>query len=542
MTFETVLLDRIDPDDNYYENIGPENFGNISQYIAVSDFNSLASRSNFFTIINYNIRSFNANSDTFFSMLNSDVMPEIYVFTETWFTEENKVNLNNYKSYHVLRLSGQRSGGVSIFVRDDLVSNLVTDLCISNSTIECCTVEVRINEKQYLIVGIYKPHGESIENFCSSLLEILDSNLMRNKICCLLGDFNINILNPGRAIEPFLTMLQSFHYLNLIHKPTRFSSSNLDGSIIDHIWINEIGFYSSGIILHDMTDHLPTFFQIEKTKPDSVSKVKISFRLDNESCRLKFRDKFINTNWDSIACDDVNTYMNNFLTYLNKIYIESFPLKIKYISRKSALNPWINSTIRKLIRAKSTYFKLFKLKIVSCSENNAYKNQVKQITKNAKKAYYKNLFLVHQKNMKKSWSIIRSIIAANSKTNSINKLLVNNIEYVNDSQIAELFNEYFFRIPLELEESLPQSHLDPLNTVNLNPNLISFPPVNPDEIKSVIDNLKPVKQNINCISVKLLKAFSDILSIKLCDIINLSFTNAIFPECLKVAMIIPIFK
>ena len=48
MTFETVLLDRIDPDDNYYENIGPENFGNISQYIAVSDFNSLASRSNFF--------------------------------------------------------------------------------------------------------------------------------------------------------------------------------------------------------------------------------------------------------------------------------------------------------------------------------------------------------------------------------------------------------------------------------------------------------------------------------------------------------------
>ena len=67
-------------------------------------------------------------------------------------------------------------------------------------------------------------------------------------------------------------------------------------------------------------------------------------------------------------------------------------------------------------------------------------------------------------------------------------------------------------------------------------------PIYPVEIESLILNLKNSKQDINSLSVSILKENSSFVSTILCDLFNYCFQKGLFPDSLKVATIIPIHK
>ena len=54
--------------------------------------------------------------------------------------------------------------------------------------------------------------------------------------------------------------------------------------------------------------------------------------------------------------------------------------------------------------------------------------------------------------------------------------------------------------------------------------------------------MKVTKTDVNEISVNLFKKYHMFLLPSLCDIINLCLLTGIFPDCLKIAIVIPIFK
>ena len=128
---------------NYYDALSPS--GGQSQYFSVSQFNALINDSqNLLTIINFNIRSFYGNSDNFFCLFDDGNMPQIIILTETWFSNENAWNLEGYESYHTIR-PNRRSGGVSVYVKNNLVSNKLQNLCICNENIDICTISFIVN-------------------------------------------------------------------------------------------------------------------------------------------------------------------------------------------------------------------------------------------------------------------------------------------------------------------------------------------------------------------------------------------------------------
>ena len=69
-----------------------------------------------------------------------------------------------------------------------------------------------------------------------------------------------------------------------------------------------------------------------------------------------------------------------------------------------------------------------------------------------------------------------------------------------------------------------------------------FTPVLPGECDLVIRSLKVTKQDINSVPVDLFKKYCHIYLPTICNIINLCFESGIFPDCLKYATVIPIFK
>ena len=76
-------LDEFDPDANYYDSHISENLI-FSSYHDIEEFTSsnlaLLNDSNFISIFNQNIRSFNMNLDNFMLLFNQNTMPDCFVF------------------------------------------------------------------------------------------------------------------------------------------------------------------------------------------------------------------------------------------------------------------------------------------------------------------------------------------------------------------------------------------------------------------------------------------------------------------------------
>ena len=129
------------------------------------------------------------------------------------------------------------------------------------------------------------------------------------------------------------------------------------------------------MITIDFTDHSPCFLIFKDVKGyTDDEKVKISFRLVTDEYKNVFKTKVEKYNWESIRNNDIDVYVHNFTTTLNKLYCDSFPLRIKYVTKKRLNNKWITPQIKKLIEAKSNYFQLYKLNMVTHEENKFFKN------------------------------------------------------------------------------------------------------------------------------------------------------------------------
>ena len=217
------LID-IDPDQNYFNSIYPDFFENNSKYFRVDEIHSkILLKNTSHTIFNYNVRSFRSNSDCFLSLFPENRLPQVFTFTETWFTKNYVDSILGYTSYHTVR-NDSRSGGVSVFILDSINSQQLLDLSICNSTIESCVVEIYLPSFSYVLISIYRPHSDSIVNFIDALQNILDNEKLRNKFCVVLGDFNINLLLNNHEIRLFLDFMKSHYFLNYISKPTRFGN------------------------------------------------------------------------------------------------------------------------------------------------------------------------------------------------------------------------------------------------------------------------------------------------------------------------------
>ena len=550
MVFEGEFHRNIDPDVNYYEEFFDDltcDNNNSTQYFSFSEYNSFCKNDykNFIKILGYNIRSFNANFNQFSCMLDHSNLPEILVLSETWFYSSKTEEIPEFNSYHTVR-DRNRSGGVSIYVKNGITAEQLSEFCFSNLDIEICSVKFKIGNETFFVVGIYRPHDGSIENFQNTLDELLNHSVFQNKKVIVLGDLNINLLHGNDpTIIQFSSLMHSNHFFPVITKPTRFSVSSESATLLDHIWLNSPTSYFSGIILNDTTDHLPTFLFLPSSKNiSSNEKVKISFRpctIENKSKFLQFLGSF---DWRSVEDGDSSVFMSQFIDKLNEIYFKHFPLKTKYVLARNFLNPWVTPRIRKLIEIKSNLFTLSRLGLISKNENNRLKNKIKSIIDKTKKLYFTTMFERNINNISKTWILIKNLsVPGSTRRVNIKKIITGSAEYIDECDIAEQFSEYFSSVANDLRENLPSSNVDPISYLAPRiPSSMYLSPVSIEECSKLIKNIKNTKGNINEIPVTILKEIHNYIVPTICKIINLSFSTGTFPLCLKRATIIPVFK
>jgi len=549
---ETFLQDTwhdIDPDENLI-NCLFANYGSItnSSYFTADAYNSTFSKNlNYFSIFHQNVRSVNHKIDkitTFFESLSK--FPDVFIFTETWLNDITKLNcnFNHCDSYHTTRLS-RTGGGVSVFVNNNFNSMSISDLCLCNDTIETCTVQVRYDDNDIIIIAIYRPHSGTVQNFTSALIELLNNKKMKGKQVIITGDININLLQFNVSYnEHFINELQSLNFVPVITKPTRFppENSEIQPSLLDHIWLNFFQENNSGIILSDISDHNTVFLHlpIRSSFPD---KVRLAFRSHNNLSMELFRSKLCKINWSNLLTGDMNQQVQIFNSVINEIYCNTFTLKIKYVSSKRITTPWLTRGILNSVKTKSKLFKLLKLGRIHSYDYSSFCNKLKSIIRLAKIKYYKSAFITCKNNIKDTWKLLNNLLCRNIGKRTIQSIIVNNENITNEKLIANEFNNYFSNIANILNDEIPLCNLSPEKSILFKPSGSFYCcPTDTNEVCNIILKLKKSSSGISNVPVRILRRVSDLLSLPISSLINVSFNSGIFPQTLKLAHVIPVHK
>ena len=419
-------------------------------------------------------------------------------------------------------------------------------------TIETCVARIYRKDNirsDHFIVGVYRPHTDSVDNFVHALQEILSNNLLLNKTVILAGDMNINLLDLNNIhVNQYLCMLNSLNYIQTINKATRFPYGNnpiYNPSCLDHIFVNKFTSFNASIYFADISDHCGTslYFEIDATLPASSIKHKISFRLINDVNIDKFETKISQTNWNFLLnFNNVNDQFFAYQDHVNSTYRDCFPLITKYITDKRKNKPWITESTLAKIKLKSRYYKQFKEGTITKEENNRLKNRLNKEINRDKTEYYQTLFNNSKRSMKKSWNTLHSLLGTRNTKTSSEKIFGDAISDQDKTSIVNEFNNFFTGIGNTLAAQLPES-MNPPNdpSDHIQHNFFLFPPTR-EEISKIISNLKITWTPNDVLPVKLLKRFSNILVVPITILIENSIQKGVFPDNLKVARITPIHK
>ena len=462
----------------------------------------------------------------------------------------NLFHIDAYKTEHNYRTQ-RAGGGVSLFIKESIEYYIRPDMCLSNPYIESLFIEINkdtIGKERNAIVGIvYRPPDTDIKVFNDYLEPLLSVVKSENKLTYIMGDYNINLLNTEQHApsQEFVDLMFSHSIIPVITKPTRVTSRS--ATLIVNIFSNNIldtQCIYNGILFTDITDHFPVF-HIDyssriKTEPQYIKK-----RIYSEHNVRIFRNLPHDHEWARVfASSDSHGAYTTFRNEFSAIYNQVFPVKtlnLGYKNRKS----WLTPALKKSKKVKNSLFCKYK-KSGDPSQEEVYKkyrNTLNGMLRLAEKEHYEALFKENQSNLKSSWRILKEVINKKKQCILNSKFIINNNIVTDKKLISEGFNSFFTNIGPTLANKIPHDDRSPTTKMtHRNLHSMFVEPVVEDEVASIIKSLKISSAGWNSISACVVKKTCDAFLTPLTHVMNLSVTTGVFPNELKVARVIPIFK
>ena len=112
---------------------------------------------------------------------------------------------------------------MGLFVKKDLKLVLRNELSVSDCEFEALWVDIKLSNKKIVYAVLYPHPNANLETFTDYLYATLDKTVNENKLCIILGDFNINLLNyeTHTPTEIFINTISSYFMMPQILQPTR---------------------------------------------------------------------------------------------------------------------------------------------------------------------------------------------------------------------------------------------------------------------------------------------------------------------------------
>ena len=169
------------------------------------------------------------------------------------------------------------------------------------------------------------------------------------------------------------------------------------------------------------------------------------------------------------------------------------------------------------------------------------------VIKLAKKTHYRKKLEENKDNPKRLWSTLFEIIHRKKGEDFLPKHFNHEGKDISDpDEIAQKFNKFFSSVGVCLDQQLPLSNMDPLMYIpDVQDNTdeeFELQAVSALDIQIIISQMNMTGAGVDGINSKLLKKLSPYIITEITHLMNLCLTKKVFPKCLKIAQIKPIFK
>lgn len=394
------------------------------------------------------------------------------------------------------------------------------------------------------IAAFYHCRSSTLESFLNRLDYVLDNY----DNCYVFGDFNIDLtkFNIDNRVKSYVDLVQSngYVFLNSFSIPTRVDHSRNTATCIDHI-ITDAIFHHNDLYFTVSTDdlfgdHKAQLLSVYKPNPlPNSAKTFIEIKKINHA-------EIISKNLMSqVSCNDFQSFQHDLKQILTENTL-SFTMKEKFRS------PFMNLETLNYIKIKQNYYKLKKKYPTGVRINDRYRfyrNLVAKKITERKKDYYRKQFENCRDNSKETWRNINNLLRNkdSQKSQACTAIKINNTLITNRFQIPENFNSFFTTAADKIHSSLSIDHNDfnslhEFESYNV-PTPFHCAPTTPEEVMQIMSELSNSSaEDVNGFSNKLFKKYKVTLCNPLVNLINLHLDNSIFPECLKIAKVTPLFK
>ena len=263
---------------------------------------------------------------------------------------------------------------------------------------------------------------------------------------------------------------------------------------------------------------------------------------------LKINQDLLFENWSTLVSLDVNECYNYLLDKIMKSIDRHAKEKFIKISKKNVfVKPWVTVP---LLKMRNKCKKLFKKSIGKSRDTLEYvrylnyRKSLVSIKRHDKYNFYKKLFEKIGNNSRNLWSVLNGLIGKSRNKHTITSILDRDNLLTDSKSIANCFNNHFVSAGKKVQEGITKvnaKHTDYLDYKYKS--LLLFSPVTEGALTKLVDDLvAKTSHGFDCISNELLKRIFYSIRAPLCIVINKSLNDGAFPDNMKTARILPLFK
>ena len=474
--------------------------------------------------------------------------------------------IDGYNAEFLYSIEGKAKGsGLALYYRNNLKFKVSKALTLRNNYFECLggTFLTDIGSVNVIVVYRYSSNSKIRESI-TELQSFLDT--VADKPTVILGDFNLNTLNyeNNSNVQEYINTFICSGFYPLINKPTHFKG--VSHTAIDHIWCNIISDnVSSGILNVSTSAHMPIFACVP-TSADSILNSNDAatnlIKIHNINSRTieKFENSILSINSKFVksfvldpciikekCVEQFNSYYNE----LKKAYSDCFLDTVDITSKRNFIDkPWISLGIAKACETKNKLH----VNVISARKKgdpnlNAleanyklYRSKLDKIKKEAKESFLRKRFEKCQGDLKKCWKVINEM-RHKKKSLSFPNYIEYNRQLITDRRvIVQKLNSHFVDLAKNLNANKSSPDFTDYTKFMKNrvESTLFFEEIESNEIDSIIKDLNPNKSSD--ISPRILKIFKHHLSAPFSVLFNNCMYAGIFPDVLKIARVVPLYK
>jgi hypothetical protein len=467
----------------------------------------------------------------------------LVAISEHWLSsyEASDLRIGNFCTKSFFSRKTSKHGGSIIMSKTDV--NCETLLQLEQMSVEnhCEIAAIKITHLDTFFINIYRPPSGDFSIFLdclSNLLAYIDT--LQNYVL-ISGDFNVKFNQE----DPYKNLLCDFMYTHGLHYIVNFPTRN--ETCLDNIFTN---LHSSCCSVNQFDTHLSDHLAIKLQLKLPKSKLNHSTRLQNfkpitNFGKFLFYNSLSNINWSFIdeSCD-ANTKFSSFIDLISHHACINFPEVVVKINNSYKVNKikWFDhelKSMRKTLQSLDVVYKASKSDH-SREARNSFRKLYREKIKLKKMNYNKKSIETAKNKTKAMWNIV------NQNRNTYSNTCDETCDITSNS-----FNTFFTSIASQTTSCYSNSNANTKNPMSfireqLNPpnsTNFQFREVSCVIVRDLIDGLK----NSNCndiydLNVNLIKTIKNVIISPLTKLVNLCIRENTFPECLKRAKVIPIYK